>query len=164
MSGRKISLLAFFVGLAVVGAFIKIPAVVSSVALDSFPALLAAAFFGGGAGAVVAGLAHLVSAIIGGLPLGPLHFIVAVEMAVIAAVFAVIYRKGRKWTASIFFVIANALIAPLPFIFFYGVAFFIALIPSLAIGSVINMVIALLLIPRLETIFVGAYYKGEAKQ
>lgn len=164
MSGRKISLLAFFVGLAVVGAFIKIPAVVSSVALDSFPALLAAAFFGGGAGAVVAGLGHLVSAIIGGLPLGPLHFIVAVEMAVIAAVFAAIYRKGRKWTASIFFVIANALIAPLPFIFFYGVAFFIALIPSLAIGSVINMVIALLLIPRLETIFVGAYYKGEAKQ
>lgn len=164
MSGRKISLLAFFVGLAVVGAFIKIPAVVSSVALDSFPALLAAAFFGGGAGAVVAGLGHLVSAIIGGLPLGPLHFIVAVEMAVFAAVFAAIYRKGRKWTASIFFVIANALIAPLPFIFFYGVAFFIALIPSLAIGSVINMVIALLLIPRLETIFVGAYYKGEAKQ
>lgn len=53
MNIKKITLLALFIGLSVVGAMIKIPAVVTSVALDAFPALLAAVYFGPLAGGIV---------------------------------------------------------------------------------------------------------------
>ena len=43
MNVRTISTLAVFIALSVVGAFIKIPSPIGSMALDSFPALLAAA-------------------------------------------------------------------------------------------------------------------------
>lgn len=161
MNVRKISLLAVFIGLSVVGASIKIPAPIGSVALDAFPALLAAVFFGGGAGAIVGGFGHLVSALIGGMPMGPLHFIVAAEMAVLVFLFAKLWRS--RWLASTIFVIGNAIIAPLPFIFFFDVAFYIALLPSLFVGSLFNGVVALILIPRLSSFFEGIYYKGVVK-
>lgn len=161
MNGRKISILAVFVGLSVVGASIKVPGIIGSVALDSFPALLAASFFGGGAGAIVAGFGHMVSAILGGLPMGPLHFLVAVEMAVLAFVFARLREK--RVAAGLFFVIGNVFVAPLPFIFIYDLAFYLALLPSLFIGSLINVVVAYLLIPRLKSFFHGVYHKGAVK-
>ena len=40
MNTKKMSLLALFVALSIIGAMIKIPAVVGSVALDAFPALV----------------------------------------------------------------------------------------------------------------------------
>lgn len=147
MNGRKISLLAVFVGLSVVGAFLKIPAIIGSVALDAFPALLAAAFFGGGPGAIVAGAGHMISALLGGMPMGPLHIVVAVEMAILAFVFAYTWKK--KWLASSLFVFGNAILAPIPFIFIYDWAFYVALVPSLLIGSIMNTAVALLLIPRI---------------
>lgn len=161
MNGRKISLLAVFIGLSVVGASIKIPAITGSVTLDAFPALLAATFFGGVPGAIVAALGHIVSALLGGMMMGPLHFIVAVEMGILVFCFAHLWK--RKWLASAFFVFGNAILAPLPFIYFYGIPFYTALLPSLLIGSVINTVVALLLIPRLSPIFKGAYEKGTVK-
>lgn len=161
MNGRKISLLAVFVGLSVVGASIKLPAIIGSVALDVFPALLAAVFFGGGAGAIVAGFGHMMSALLGGMPMGPLHLIVAVEMALLAYVFAVLWKK--RIIASVVFIIGNAVIAPLPFILFFDFAFYLALLPSLFVGSLINIVVALLLIPRLSTFFQQAYAKGALK-
>lgn len=150
MNGKKISLLAVFIGLSVVGASLKIPAIVGSVALDVFPALMAAALFGGGAGAIVAGLGHLISALLGGMPMGPLHFVVAVEMAILAFVFA--YTWKRKWLASVLFIFGNAILAPIPFIFIYDLAFYVALMPSLLIGSILNTAVALLLIPRIYQI------------
>lgn len=161
MNGRKISLLAVFIGLSVVGASIKLPAIIGSVALDAFPALLAAVFFGGVAGAIVGGFGHMMSALLGGMPMGPLHFIVAAEMAILAYVFSLTWRK--KWMASSIFVIGNGLIAPLPFILFFDVAFYLALVPSLLIGAIINTAVALVLIPRLQSFFQGAYHKGAVK-
>ncbi|MFD1851598.1 hypothetical protein [Oceanobacillus bengalensis] len=40
MGARKMSILALFITLSVIGAAIKVPAILGSVALDSFPALL----------------------------------------------------------------------------------------------------------------------------
>lgn len=159
MNVRKLSFLAFFIALSVVGAMIKIPAIIGSVALDAFPALFAAAILGGGAGAIVGGLGHMVSALIGGMPMGPLHFIVAIEMAVLVFIFAIFYRKGKKLLASILFVAGNAFIAPLAFIPFFDVAFYITLVPSLFVGALINTVFALIAIPRLKSLFEGAYQK-----
>lgn len=163
MNIRKLTLIALFIALSVIGAAIKIPAIIGSVALDAFPALLAGAFFGAIPGALVGGFGHMVSALIGGMPLGPLHAIVAVMMALLVYIFAFLFRKGKKTLASVFFVVSNTLIAPFPFIFIMDLAFYMALVPSLFIGSLFNTIIALLLIPRLVTIFEGAYQKGEAK-
>lgn len=158
MNGRKISLLAVFIGLSVIGASIKIPAIIGSVALDVFPALLAAAFFGGGAGAIVAGVGHMISALLGGMPIGPLHIVVALEMAILAFLFA--YTWKRKWLASAVFVLGNTLLAPIPFIFIYDWAFYVALVPSLLLGSIVNIAVAFLLIPRMLHIVNRGVVKG----
>ncbi|TKC14841.1 ECF transporter S component [Robertmurraya kyonggiensis] len=158
MNGKKISLLALFIGISVVGASLKIPAIIGSVALDAFPALLAATFFGGGAGAIVAGVGHMISALLGGMPMGPLHFVVAVEMALLALLFA--YTWKRKWLASVLFIFGNAILAPIPFIYIYDWAFYVALVPSLLIGSIVNTAVALLLISRIQHIFTRGVVKG----
>lgn len=44
MNIRKMSLIALFIALSVIGAAIKIPAIIGSIALDVFPAILAGAF------------------------------------------------------------------------------------------------------------------------
>jgi len=164
MSVRKMSLLALFIALSVIGAAIKVPAIIGSVALDAFPALLAAAFFGAGPGAVVGALGHMLSAIIGGMSLGPLHFIIAIEMALLVALFTVFYRKGKRWIAGIVFVIGNAFLAPVPFIFLFDLAFYVALLPSLFVGSLLNTVIAMVVIPSLSKIMKGVYYGREVKE
>jgi len=152
MKNRLLILMALFTALSAVGAAIKIPAIVGSVAFDVFPALLAASLIGSGPGAVVGALGHVLSASIAGFPLGPMHLFIAVEMAVIVYLFGVLYNKKKKLSASLLFIFLNAFAAPLPFIFIMNLAFFVALAPSLLIGSIINTVMALVVIPRLKVL------------
>src|SRR5690625_5771740 len=114
LSAKKMSLLALFIALSVIGASIKIPAVIGSVALDVFPALFASVLIGKRTGAVVAGLGHILSALLGGMPLGPLHAVVAAGMADIVWVFGLFYEWGEKTAAGWFFVLANEWDAPIP--------------------------------------------------
>jgi hypothetical protein len=152
MNGKMVSWLAMFTALSAVGAAIKIPAIVGSVALDVFPALLAAAIFGGGAGAIVGAFGHLISALLGGFPLGPMHFLIAIEMAVLVWMFGILFKSNKKLSASILFILGNAFAAPLPFIILMGKGFYLAIVPSLLIGSIINTIIALFAIPRLSSV------------
>ena len=153
MTGKRASILAMFIALSVVGALIKIPAIVGSVALDAFPALLAAVLLGSRSGALIASFGHLLSAWLVGLPLGPLHLVIAAEMAVLVWVFGILYEANkRKWAVGTFFV-GNAFLAPLPFLFMLGTGFYIALVPALVIGSILNLGLAVVLIPRLAMIF-----------
>lgn len=161
MTSKKVSWVALFIALSAIGAAIKIPAIIGSIALDAFPALLAAALLGSGVGAIVGGLGHLLSALIGGMPLGPFHFMIAVEMAILVWLFGKLYLSDKRMTASLFFLIGNVLIAPLPFLFFMGKEFYLAIVPSLFIGSAVNILFALVLIPRLVPIFKGRFYKNE---
>ncbi|NHC39675.1 ECF transporter S component [Bacillus sp. MM2020_1] len=164
MKGKMVSGLAMLTALSVVGAMIKIPAIVGSVALDVFPALLAAVLFGAGAGAVVGAFGHLLSAYAGGFPLGPMHFLIAVEMAVLVWVFGRIY-KNNKWLASTLFIIGNSFVAPIPFIFLMNTGFYLGIVPSLLIGSIINTTIALIAIPRLASLVTHRRIsKGDVKQ
>lgn len=163
MKSRMLILLALFSALSAVGAAIKIPAIVGSVAFDVFPALLAAALLGSGAGAIVGALGHLLSALIAGFPLGPMHVLIAVEMAVLVFIFGVLYKKNKKVIASILFILANAFAAPLPFIILMNKAFYVALVPSLLVGSIINTVIALVAIPRLKAIIKKDLIKRDVK-
>jgi uncharacterized membrane protein len=163
MKSRTLSLLALFSALSAVGAAIKIPSTIGSVAFDVFPALLAAALLGSGAGAIVGALGHLLSALIAGFPLGPMHVLIAIEMAFLVFIFGVLYKKNKKGTASILFILANAFAAPLPFIVIMNKAFYIALVPSLLIGSIINTVIALVAIPRLKGLFKQNFINKDVK-
>lgn len=152
MSIKKISLLALMIALSAVGASIKIPAVVDSVALDALPALLAAALLGVRAGAITGALGHLLSALIGGFPLGPMHLLIAAEMALLVWIFGALYIRNQKILAGLVFVAGNAFVAPIPFIFLMNIGFYTAIVPSLLIGSAINTILALILVPRLSSI------------
>jgi hypothetical protein len=161
MKGKLVSGLAMLTALSVVGAMIKIPAIVGSVALDVFPALLASVLFG--AGALVWAFGHLLSALIGGFPLGPLHFLIAGEMAVLVWVFGRLY-KNNKILASTVFIIGNSFVAPLPFIYLMNIGFYLGIVPSLLIGSIINTVIAIVAIPRLSSLVTQGLSNRDVKQ
>jgi uncharacterized membrane protein len=163
MKGKLVSGLAMLTALSVVGAMIKIPAIVGSVALDVFPALLASVLFGAGAGALVGAFGHLISALIGGFPLGPLHFLIAGEMAVLVWVFGRLY-KNNKILASTGFIIGNSFVAPLPFIYLMNIGFYLGIVPSLLIGSIINTVIAIVAIPRLSSLVTQGLSNRDVKQ
>lgn len=164
MKSSKVTWTAMFIALTAVGAAIKIPSISGSVALDAFPALLAAAILGGPAGAVVGALGHLLSALMGGMMMGPFHVIVGLEMAILAFIFAVFYRSGKKWLAGVLFVLGNTFAAPLPFLFLMSKAFYLSIVPSLFIGSVINTVIALIVIPKLASLLEPMLAKTRTNQ
>ncbi|ASK61848.1 ECF transporter S component [Virgibacillus phasianinus] len=153
MSTKRLCLLALFIALSVIGAMIKIPSFVGSIALDAFPSLLAAVLIGKRAGALIAGAGHLVSALIAGMPLGPMHLLIAVEMALIVWSFGAIYQSGNTKLAGLFFVCSNSLLAPLPMLVLLGVSFYFALLPSLLIGATVNAAIAIIFIPKCKMLF-----------
>ncbi|MGD6902889.1 ECF transporter S component [Bacillus infantis] len=152
MKNKKMMLAALFIAFSAIGAAVKIPAVIGSVALDSFPALAAAALLGGGSGSIVAGLGHLLSALVGGMPLGPLHFLVAAEMAVLVWVYGKLWGSGRRKMAFAIFAAGNTFAAPLPFLFLMGTGFYIAIVPSLLIGSLLNGLLAFWAVPRISRV------------
>ena len=112
---------------------------------------------------VIAFVAHLLSALLGGMPLGPFHLLIGLEMAVLVWLFAIFYKKGMRWLASILFVAGNTLVAPLPFLFLMGMGFYLGMLPSLFIGALINTVIALVLAPRLIRFYEGRFHKEAVK-
>ncbi|MCL6572555.1 MAG: ECF transporter S component [Bacillus sp. (in: Bacteria)] len=164
MKGKMVSWLAMLTALSAVFAAIKIPAIVGSVALDVFPALLAAALFGGGAGAIVGAFGHLISALLGGFPLGPMHFLIALEMAALVWIFGILYKNNKKGSASAVFILGNSFVAPLPFIYLMNIGFYLAIVPSLLIGSIINITIALVAIPRISSMVTNVSSKQDVKQ
>ncbi len=159
MNVRTISTLAVFIALSVVGAFIKIPSPVGSMALDSFPALLAAALLGPVAGGIVAGLGHIVSALIAGMPLGPFHFLIMIEMFIFVWLFGVIWKTGVRTIAYLVFFISNAFIMSIPFAFIISPAFYAGTVPSLTAATAINVVVAMLLAPRLIPVLKRMVFK-----
>ncbi|MFD6438788.1 ECF transporter S component [Peribacillus sp. NPDC060186] len=159
MNVRKISTIAIFIALSAVGAMIKVPSPIGSIALDSFPALLAAVILSPVSGAIVAGLGHIISAFIGGMTLGPFHFLIMVEMAVLVWMFGVLYVHGKKIGAFFLFFIGNAFILALPFAFLVSLEFYTMLVPGLTGATAINVVLAALLLPRLEPVLKKVIFK-----
>lgn len=159
MDVRKISAIGIFIALSAVGAMIKIPSPIGSIALDSFPALLAAVILGPVSGAIVAGLGHIISAFIGGMTLGPFHFLIMVEMAVLTWMFSILYINGKKVGAFFLFFISNAFVLALPFVFLISPGFYTLLVPGLTLATAVNVVLAVLLLPRLEPVLKKIIFK-----
>lgn len=162
MNARKISWLALFVALSVVGGMIKVPAPISSVALDSFPALIAAVLLGPAAGAATGAFGHLVSAFLGGFPMGPLHVIIAIEMAAVMWLFGRLYRDGFKRSALLSFILLNGVVSPAPFILFLGVPFYMSAVPAIVIAAALNGIAAAVLLPKMIAIFTKRYGQSHA--
>ncbi|ATA60482.1 MULTISPECIES: ECF transporter S component [Geobacillus] len=153
---RRLAWMAVCLALSVAGSFIKLPTFVGSIALDSAPALVAAAILGPRAGAAVAGLGHLISAVVGGWPLGPFHWLVALEMAGLGALFAVLHQRGWKIGSAAAFFIGNALLAPLPLVGSFGWPFVLAVIPPLSAAALVNVLIALAVAPAVARLMAKA--------
>lgn len=149
MTVRQLTYTALFAALCAIGGLVKIPLGISSTALDAAPALVAAAFLSPALVGVSGLLGHLASALYGGFPLGPFHLLVAVEMLVILMIFARLHKAGKTWRKWAFFIIANGLLAPLPFYFLLSPAFFIGVLPGIFIATVCNAVVAALVLPFL---------------
>ena len=129
----------------------KIPAVIGTIALDSMPALLVASLYSGRKGAVIAGGGHILSSLYAGFPLGPLHVLIAVEMALFVLLFGYVFSKGKRVLAAILFLIGNGVLAAVPFIYILSSSFYFAIVPSLLIGTFINLAIAHFLYPILAS-------------
>lgn len=155
---KKYTYMVIFIALSAVGGMMKVPAIVGSVALDSFPALLASILLGPVQGGIVAFLGHLASSFIVGFPLGIFHLLIALEMFVIVYLFGYLYQL-HKLVSFGFVLISNTLLAPLPFYFLMGKAFYFTIVPSLFIGTLINVAVAALLSSKL--IYALTKSKGE---
>lgn len=150
MNINKLVRFSLLIALSGVGGFIKIPSPTGTVAFDSLPGYFAACLLPGGQGALIAGIGHLFSAMTASFYLGGLHLIVALEMALSAALFGYFYKKKEKsqsfvLVAIVVGVLFNGIIEPLSFVPFLGLKACIALIPSLVVGSIANILLASLL-------------------
>jgi len=74
----------------------------------------------------------------------PVHFYVGLQMAVYVSVFGFIYRKGYKLVAVLVATLLNGVVAPLLLVPIYGAGFFATVLPSLLVGSAVNIVLAAL--------------------
>ena len=147
---RNVTLAALFIALCGIGALLKIPGPFSSVALDLAPALISTLFLGPVWAGVIAALGHLISAFTGGLPLGPFHAIVAVEMFVIVYVFGLMIKRGWRFAGFLFVTLATGLLAPLPFYFLISPALYMTLMPILLVATAINSGVAWVALPLLK--------------
>lgn len=138
--------IALLIALSVVGSFIKIPSPVGTIAFDSLPGFVGAVLLGIWPGAVIGALGHLTTALSAGFPLTiPVHLLIALLMALAMAGFGYFFKRN-KIIAILLAVTINAplslaLLSPL-----YGWGFFYAMIVPLTIGSLLNLLLATLVL------------------
>ncbi|KPN94683.1 ECF transporter S component [Lysinibacillus sp. ZYM-1] len=147
-------LTAMVAAICAVGAAIKVPAFISTAALDSAPAFLGVVFLSPLLAGVAGLIGHFISALTAGFPLGPLHAIIAVEMFIVVWIFGVMHKKGMhfwKWPVAL---VLNGIVAPLPFYFIISPAFFWGALASIFIATAINLIIVAVVMPILSKVFV----------
>src|SRR5690606_21023198 len=144
---QKMALAALVISLFPRGRMFKIPLGIASIAPASMPALVAVLCFSAPLGGNFAVFGHLVSALFGGMPLGPFHLIIAFEMWAVVWLFAILHRAGKRWLKWPAFIVGNGMVAAIPFYFLLSPAFFYASVPGLVIAASINAGVSALLMP-----------------
>lgn len=147
MKTQHMALAAVFISLSAIGGMVKIPLGIASIALDAMPALIAALFLAAPLAGFVAAAGHLLSALFGGMPLGPFHLLIALEMFAVVWLFAKLHNKGKTWLKWGAFIIGNGVLAAVPFYFLLSPAFFYASVPGLLLAASINAAAAALVAP-----------------
>jgi uncharacterized membrane protein len=95
----RVARTAIFAALSVIGSFITPYPPMATIAFDSSPGFFASLYFGAIDGAIITGLGHLATATIKGFPLGTLHFIIALGMALAGGAMGLINKTNKKWGA-----------------------------------------------------------------
>ncbi len=147
-------LTAMVAAICAVGAAIKVPAFISTAALDSAPAFLGVVLLSPLLAGIAGFIGHFISALTAGFPLGPLHVIIAVEMFIVVWIFGIMHKKGMhfwKWPVAL---VLNGIVAPLPFYFIISPAFFWGALGSIFIATAINLIIVAVVMPILSKVFV----------
>lgn len=140
---RRIARLAILIALSAVGALIKIPSPVGTVAFDSAPAFLAAIAFTGYEGMIVAAVGHLLSALTMGMPLGVVvHLVIAVTMALAVGITGWLARRVNLWVGVVVGLAANAVLSPLALVPMFGWGFLAAMVVPLLVGAALNIAVA----------------------
>ena len=145
VSARKLAIMAVFIALSAVGAMIKIPSPIGTVALDSAPGFFVAVAFGGWMGFTVIAVGHILTSAIVGFPLTlGLHVVIALGMGGCALAFRWLGTRGRF--GLVVGVIAtsglNSFGLGLVVLPVGGWGMYLAALPSLLLGAVVNLVIA----------------------
>ena len=144
----KLVYISMLIAISFIGSLIKIQ---GTIALDSMPGFFAALYLGPVAGAIVAGVGHLLTSLSSGFPLTlPIHLIVTLEMAIVVYLFGIIYKKFNGMAACISGIILNGVAMVLvlaPFTIWLGLplngkAFIYAMVVPLTIAAAVNIVLA----------------------
>lgn len=141
----RIARVAILIALSAVGALIKIPSPVGTVAFDAAPAFVAAFAFTMPEAALVAFLGHLFTAATSGFPLTvPVHLIVAAMMVVAVLAGGWLARRVNLWLGVVVAVVVNAVVAPLVLVPMFGWGFFIGSLVALLVGAVANVAVGVI--------------------
>lgn len=147
MKVQSLALAAVFISLSAIGGMVKIPLGIASIALDAVPALVAALFLAAPLAGLIAASGHLLSALFGGMPLGPFHVLIAAEMFAVVWLFGKFHHVGKARLKWVVFIIGNGFVAALPFYFLLSPAFFYASVPGLLLAASINAGVAAIAAP-----------------
>ncbi|MDS9472308.1 ECF transporter S component [Sporosarcina pasteurii] len=150
---KQLTLAAMFAALCAIGGLLKIPLGIGSTALDSTPALVASAFLPPIYAGMTALIGHSASALYAGFPLGPFHLLIALEMLAIIYVFARLHQAKYQVSKWVFFIVANGLLAPLPFYFLISPSFYVGIVPGILIATIFNAVIAAVVLPVVQNVW-----------
>jgi uncharacterized membrane protein len=140
---RKFAVIGFFIFLSLGGSLVRLPLPTGAVAFETFPGYLAALTLGGLAGAIVAGVSHLLVAATSGFPLGIwLHLFAGLQMAVWAVLFRYIAQKTGFIPAIAAVTFLHALISVVYTLPIWNMAMFSGLFLPLAIAAAVNLLVA----------------------
>lgn len=144
----KLVYISMLIAISFIGSLIKIQ---GTIALDSMPGFFAALYLGPVAGAIVAGVGHLLTSLSSGFPLTlPIHLIITLEMGIVVYLFGIIYKKFNGIAACISGIILNGVAMVLvlaPFTIWLGLplngkAFVYAMVAPLTIAAAVNIILA----------------------
>lgn len=140
---KRLSIMAIFIALSAVGALIKIPSPVGTIGMDSAPGFFSALAFGGLEGAIVIAFGHLLTAAVAGFPMTiPVHFYIAVQMALWALVYRWINKKLGLIPAVIVAIILNGVVSSFAMLPMMGMGGVLGLLPFLVVVAALNIIIS----------------------
>jgi len=132
-----------FIALSIVGALVKIPSPLGSIAFDSAPAYFSAVAFGLYEGVLVAIIGHLASAYVAGFPLSlPIHIAIGIYMAFAVSSFRIVTKKAGLIAGGIIAVVVNGIFGSFLVFPVGGMGMVIAVMPFLTLASFANIFIA----------------------
>jgi uncharacterized membrane protein len=147
----RVAQISIFTALSVIGSFITPYPPMPTIAFDSSPGFFAALYFGVFDGFLITGLGHIVTSIINGFPLGPLHYIIALGMALAGGAMGLVNKTNKKWgfiPATVTAVSINTVLS-------------VIMVPTMGWAATLTYItVPLLLAASLNAVFATTVYLG----